>query len=547
MKKEDFVEFKKEHLTGPVPIYNKDGSPIWDLYVLKLISNDGNDAREVRLCTEPNCIDVKTADPKLVKSFFADSLFGEKGLFKENAREDWIFLGKLNEEGKIEGNKFKRFFYKVPYSSESAQIYFDTKYYAVAEELDAFYASKATNVNNNNSISNTVPAKSNSTIDKQGVDDLFALAREEKKTTPTPATISSNINNEHSNGENKKNNAGSKLFNNKGKTYVMSDIHGMYGSYMDAMEMFKPDDHVIIAGDAIDRGSGGVDILLDIIEKKKDPLNNPKITFLLGNHEWGLIETLVMLSVYNITLPEIFGYIKYCSCQNNIRWNSPGVLSEDGNIEKVERFKAALPIYQSSYDSVVKKMENVEGQERERHFKKLNTRFSNQIGTTLNGFTNLTSEKINEIYNFLIDSYIAYPIEENNQKYLIVHAAPPPEQAVSVWNKILNMEPVSFKDCYENATVHQVVFEERDKVNEYTANAFSKGFVTICGHTPSDPPYKKDSPALPVVKDSFIRIDGACGHRRESSNLIVFNVTDNTYDYIPEKEYKNEIVTSKRK
>ena len=39
-----------------------------------------------------------------------------------------------------------------------------------------------------------------------------------------------------------------------GKTYAISDIHGMYGSYMEAIKNLKENDTLFVIGDAIDRG-----------------------------------------------------------------------------------------------------------------------------------------------------------------------------------------------------------------------------------------------------------------------------------------------------
>ncbi len=43
-----------------------------------------------------------------------------------------------------------------------------------------------------------------------------------------------------------------------GKTYVIGDIHGMYGSYIEIMKRMTSKDHLIILGDVIDRGTGGI-------------------------------------------------------------------------------------------------------------------------------------------------------------------------------------------------------------------------------------------------------------------------------------------------
>ena len=49
-----------------------------------------------------------------------------------------------------------------------------------------------------------------------------------------------------------------------GKNYVCSDIHGMKGSYEEALKKLNEDDVLQILGDAIDRGDDGIEILIDI-------------------------------------------------------------------------------------------------------------------------------------------------------------------------------------------------------------------------------------------------------------------------------------------
>lgn len=69
--------------------------------------------------------------------------------------------------------------------------------------------------------------------------------------------------------------------------YCMSDIHGEYERYQAMLELieFSSEDTLYIIGDVIDRCPGGVDILLDIMER-------PNVIMLLGNHERMCLATL---------------------------------------------------------------------------------------------------------------------------------------------------------------------------------------------------------------------------------------------------------------
>ncbi len=62
--------------------------------------------------------------------------------------------------------------------------------------------------------------------------------------------------------------------------YIMSDIHGQYDRYRKMLEeiSFKEDDKLYVLGDAIDRGNGSLETLLDIMGRKN-------VELFLGNHE----------------------------------------------------------------------------------------------------------------------------------------------------------------------------------------------------------------------------------------------------------------------
>ncbi len=64
-------------------------------------------------------------------------------------------------------------------------------------------------------------------------------------------------------------------------TYVMSDIHGEAERFYRMLKItgFSDDDMLYIIGDVIDRGNGGVELLLDIMQRKN-------VCLLLGNHEY---------------------------------------------------------------------------------------------------------------------------------------------------------------------------------------------------------------------------------------------------------------------
>lgn len=63
--------------------------------------------------------------------------------------------------------------------------------------------------------------------------------------------------------------------------YVMSDLHGCYDKYIKMLDKinFSEKDTLYILGDVIDRGDGGIKILLDMMQR-----NN--VVPVLGNHDY---------------------------------------------------------------------------------------------------------------------------------------------------------------------------------------------------------------------------------------------------------------------
>lgn len=63
-------------------------------------------------------------------------------------------------------------------------------------------------------------------------------------------------------------------------TYAVSDIHGCYDKFSEMLRIinFSDSDVMYILGDTVDRGDGGIPLLLDIMRREN-------VTALLGNHD----------------------------------------------------------------------------------------------------------------------------------------------------------------------------------------------------------------------------------------------------------------------
>lgn len=72
--------------------------------------------------------------------------------------------------------------------------------------------------------------------------------------------------------------------------YAISDLHGCYDKYLRILEkiQFCENDTLYVLGDVIDRGNGGIKILLDMMARQN-------IKFIIGNHEYSALRMLDLL------------------------------------------------------------------------------------------------------------------------------------------------------------------------------------------------------------------------------------------------------------
>ncbi len=78
-------------------------------------------------------------------------------------------------------------------------------------------------------------------------------------------------------------------------TYVMSDIHGYYDTFLKMLKKikFSDEDTLYIIGDIVDRGPHPIKLMLDVMSR-------PNVVFLIGNHELMFCECMKTL-LKNVT------------------------------------------------------------------------------------------------------------------------------------------------------------------------------------------------------------------------------------------------------
>ncbi|MCI8309669.1 MAG: hypothetical protein HFJ45_05700 [Clostridia bacterium] len=310
----------------------------------------------------------------------------------------------------------------------------------------------------------------------------------------------------------------------KGKTYVIGDIHGMYGSYVDVMKKMNKNDHLVILGDVIDRGTGGIQILQDIMKRKQDSKNNPKITFLLGNHEMQFLENIDIMMKHGLNKEDI---------TNIINWRNTRSRMGYYRLHNDEQSKQAYQYWKNEFNKYNVKYQTLINEKRLSEWE-LDAMgiwlTSNKGNTTIfdflkGGRVNGTQEQ-KAIYKFLRDSYVALPQNVNGKDYLFVHAMPPRDSQML---RKMKQTGKGYKFTETTRDEYEFMLQERDFSTYEQAKRFD--FTTICGHTPSAGTILKDK------NKGFIRIDAGCGHGKKNNNKLALYCVDNgTVEYFDEKE-----------
>ena len=73
-----------------------------------------------------------------------------------------------------------------------------------------------------------------------------------------------------------------------GRVFASSDWHGCGTVANKVLDFLKPDDKLYFLGDAIDRGPDGFKIMTKL-------LNDPRVTYMMGNHELMMLEALMYI------------------------------------------------------------------------------------------------------------------------------------------------------------------------------------------------------------------------------------------------------------
>lgn len=438
---------------------------IYDKYKLELIFDNGTKIAITVYADAPLSKEVldPRATPELQDWFFVKRLLGKNGLLKKEERVDNIYLGSvyLGRDGRYVADRM----YLVD-NTYTAQEHFDS----YLEEI---------------------------TAEKERRNRMVQATMLKQQSQSQPE---------------------------EGLTYAISDIHGMYGSYIDAISKLKPQDNLYILGDVIDRGKYGIKILQDIIKRKNNPDTNPNITFIIGNHEWMLFETIKILERYENPKDVVNLIYDFNSLGNVIQSIQRQVNYNEISQAEGEKALRELDERKSIYRSKIKNLNiSIEEQLKLRLWL-----FNNKGIYTMMDYLNLSDDAKHKIYEFLESSYVILPKQIAGKDILFVHAMPvPDEKILSELEK--NHNGYTLKRLWDNDEAMEWLVEQRGK-DEFYQQCLEHGFLTICGHTPT-----MNSIEYHPEK-GFIRIDSGCGHKSKDSKLALYCINHNAVRMIDERE-----------
>ena len=322
-----------------------------------------------------------------------------------------------------------------------------------------------------------------------------------------------------------------------GKHYAMSDIHGMYGSYMDAIRQLKDNDTLYVIGDAIDRGKNGIKILKDIISRQQGG-KKPRVIYFLGNHDIQMIKTLEVIRKYGLNIQQI-ELLKEAGkkCEQKVRYQKYKTKDNTALIQQVS----------SEIKGILQRLNNIQVDEYTMQTISVWLSEENKGQTALEEYMALSKTDQDKIYQFLTEKASVLGTKKiNNKRILFVHAAPPNNQG---WvDVVLPFENcgISFKDVPENGKKqilrHCTQCRRGEESGEEWEESFKlwkkAGFFTICGHDPVDGGIRENK------ENGCICIDSGCGHKKKGAImqdptygcLALYCIDDGKIKYIEPRE-----------
>ncbi|MBR2704422.1 MAG: metallophosphoesterase [Clostridia bacterium] len=270
-------------------------------------------------------------------------------------------------------------------------------------------------------------------------------------------------------------NTNGQVNNRIGKHYVIGDLHGMYGTYIDVINSINDEDTLYILGDVIDIGPYGIRILQDI-------MNRPNVRLILGDHEWKFMKCYEIMKKHNLTVPE---FSIYTRMSDFIRKREADLLSEES--------------YMRGMTEISKQIES-KGFEKKRIPKSELFQISEWIKggglPTLRAFDELEENEQEQLVKYLINSMVIGFVKTEGKKACLVHAAPydkkfflflidklESEDSIR-YNTLMGLDAKFMESFMEFCTQKsQEQFKRKGKSNPFD-EMHTINVTTLYGHTP---------------------------------------------------------------
>lgn len=260
-----------------------------------------------------------------------------------------------------------------------------------------------------------------------------------------------------------------------GKHYVVGDLHGQYGAYMDVVNLIGENDTLYVLGNVISRNRYDIKILQDMMNR-----NNVKL--ILGNHECEFIEFVNVVEKYNLNNEEINAYYRWFKYIRDFKNGKGGSISRSTYERGIASIKEELCVLGYGDKNLTP-----------RDIKAIGMWIHNGTHKTLADYASLGAREMNRMYKFLCNSAIAIYKKIGDKKVCMVHAAPFDDERflkrVQKYNdeKIIKYSSIRKLDqTIYDYFVSKCTMQEPKDLIEGEPTPFEKmhdlGYETIFGH-----------------------------------------------------------------
>ncbi len=343
-------------------------------------------------------------------------------------------------------------------------------------------------------------------------------------------------------------NSSGELNRRAGKHYVVSDLHGMYGTYLDVIHSITDEDTLYILGDVIDVGQHGIKILQDIMKR-------PNVRLLLGDHEWRFMKCFRIMREHDLSVREMSIYTRKSELT---RKKEEGIMSaqsaKDGMEEVAKQLKS---------NGFIEK-EDISPSD----LAEIGAWIKAGGMPTLRAFDALPKEEQDKIMDYLSNAIIIGFLNIDGKKECLVHSAPYDQKVFLThlgrvkyeefirYNEIIGLNSKIVSQFIEGCTERG-----QDQFRPRRTSSFAEmhkiGFETLYGHTPQAGQATKcvrdgsicldisdSGAALYCVEDGLVRyirraMDEPSGEISEPREPKI--IEDRLTEFIKEKEIKGEI------